>query len=158
MKKFRRVTYAALFFALLPLAANAADADAILGTWTTATGMSKVEILKKGDGYSGQVVWLKDPTYPVDPNHKQYVAGRENQPKADLKNPDETLRGRPILGMEVMRGFKPNGESAWSGGTIYDPESGTTYKCKLTLTAPDRLEVRGFVGISLFGRTTVWTK
>src|SRR5437667_87038 len=104
------------------------------------------------------IIRRKNPTYPTNPANKQYVPGRENQPKVDLKNPDEKLNGRPIIGMELMQGFKHDSDNLWTGGTIYDPESGTTYKCKLTLAAPDKLEVRGFVGISLFGRTTVWTR
>lgn len=150
--------YIGIFILLFPLVATASDPDAILGEWTTAEGTSKVQVFKKGDTYAGKIVSLKHPNYPTDPSHKQYVQGRENQPKVDLKNPDETLRGRPIVGMELAQGFKHDGGKMWTGGTIYDPESGTTYKCKMTLAEPNKLEVRGYVGVSLFGRTTVWTR
>jgi uncharacterized protein (DUF2147 family) len=46
----------------------------------------------------------------------------------------------------------------WKGGTIYDPDNGKLYKCKMTLTEPKRLEVRGYIGFSFIGRTVVWTR
>ncbi len=60
--------------------------------------------------------------------------------------------------MQLMTDFTLAGKDIWEGGKIYDPESGKTYKCKLTLIDPNRLEVRGFIGFSLLGRTEVWTK
>lgn len=143
---------------LAPGVLLAADPDAIVGTWTTAEGKSQVEIYKQDGLYHGRIVALKEPLYPTDPGHKDYLPDRAGQPKVDRHNPDESLRDRPIIGMNLMTGFKHDGGDEWSGGTIYDPESGKTYKCKLTLAAPAELRVRGFVGVSLFGRTTVWTK
>lgn len=143
---------------LAPLLAGSAEPDAIVGTWTTAGDKSKVEIFKNGDLYYGRIVALKEPLYPTDPDHQDYVAGREGRPKVDRHNPDETLRERPIIGMDLMAGFKHDGGDVWSGGTIYDPENGKTYRCKLTLVSLNEMKVRGFVGISLFGRTTVWTR
>ena len=156
MRIFRSVFFAVLLAA--PLGGYAAEADAILGTWSTANADSRVEITKDGDTYSGRIVSLKEPNYPTDPNHKHYVQGLENQPKVDRRNPDESLRDRPVVGMELMRGFRYEGDNRWAGGTIYDPESGKTYKCKMTLAAPNELKVRGYIGVSLFGRTTTWTR
>lgn len=155
----KTVTRALLLLCLtMPLLATAADPDAILGVWTTAEGKSKVEITKKDGQYRGKIVALKEPLYPSDPNDKQYVEGRAGQPKVDRNNPDEKLRERPIIGMELMGGFKHDGDDVWSGGTIYDPESGKTYKCKMTLVSSNELKVRGYIGVSLLGRTTVWTR
>lgn len=156
MRIVRSVFFAVMLLA--SIAAHAAEADAILGTWSTANDDSKVEIAKNGDTYYGRIISLKEPNYPTDPNAKHYVQGLENQPKVDRHNPDESLRSRPIVGMELMRGFKYEGDNRWAGGTIYDPESGKTYKCKMTLVAPNKLKVRGFIGVSLFGRTTTWTR
>lgn len=142
----------------IPLLATAAEPDAILGVWTTAEGKSKVEISKKDGLYLGKIISLKEPLYPADPNDSQYVAGRVGQPKVDRNNPDEKLRERPIIGLELMSGFRHDGDDVWSSGTIYDPESGKTYKCKLTLVSPNELKVRGYIGVSLLGRTTVWTR
>lgn len=147
-----------LLLLLTPLATSAAAPGAIVGTWTTAEGKSQVEIYEQGGRYNGRIVALKEPLYPRDSNHRDFLAGREGQPKQDRRNPDENLRDRPIIGMELMSGFKHDGDDVWSGGKIYDPESGKTYRCKLTLTAPNELKVRGFVGISLLGRTTTWSR
>jgi uncharacterized protein (DUF2147 family) len=57
-----------------------------------------------------------------------------------------------------MDGFTFSGGTTWDKGRIYDPESGKTYKSKMTLAAPNRLEIRGYVGIPLFGRSTTWTR
>jgi len=149
---------ASILLLLAPLFAAAAETDAIVGTWTTAEGKSTVEIFKNGGLYHGRIVALKEPLYPTDPDHADYVDGREGQLKVDRKNPDEKLRDRPIIGMDLMTGFTHDGGDVWSGGTIYDPENGKTYRCKLTLVAPGELKVRGYVGIALLGRTTVWTR
>lgn len=134
--------------------ATAAEGDAILGLWRTDPtdkGYAHVEISRQGEVYSGEIVWLSEPDFPPgDPD-----AG---QPKVDRLNPDPQLRGRPILGLPLVSGFSYAGDGRWRGGVIYDPENGKTYRCKAQLTAGDRLEVRGFVGISLLGRTTVWTR
>jgi uncharacterized protein (DUF2147 family) len=156
MKTLSRALSTLLLIA--PLLAMSAEPDAIVGTWTTAEDKSKVEIFKKDNQYYGKIVALKEPLFPNDPNHRDFVAGREGQPKVDRRNPEENLRERSVVGMEIMAGFKHGGEDVWSGGTIYDPESGKTYQCKVTLVSPKELKVRGFIGISLLGRTTVWTR
>ncbi len=65
---------------------------------------------------------------------------------------------RPIIGLQVIEGLAVAGENRWENGACYDPESGNSYKCKIRLASPDRLEVRGFIGFSLFGRTYVLTR
>ena len=77
---------------------------------------------------------------------------------ANYKNPDPKLRSRPIVGLQFMNNFVYAGRNVWDGGKIYDPESGKTYKCKMTLQSTNRLEVHGYVGVSLLGRTVVWTR
>jgi uncharacterized protein (DUF2147 family) len=79
-------------------------------------------------------------------------------PKVDLKNPDPKLRTRPILGLQVIEGLTPTGDNRWEHGSCYDPESGNSYQCKMRLEKPDKLEVRGFIGFSLLGRTYVLTR
>ena len=129
------------------------DAEGVLGTWVTADGKARVEIVKDGDVYDGKIVWLKEPVYPAD--DKQGMGG---QPKVDRENPDKTLKTRPIIGLPLIQGFRYDGDNVWTGGTIYDPESGKLYSCKLTLRMDGMLKVRGYVGISLFGRTEIWTR
>jgi uncharacterized protein (DUF2147 family) len=62
------------------------------------------------------------------------------------------------MGMVLMKDFEYDAKNVWDDGEIYDPKSGKTYSCKMTLTDPDHLEVRGYVGISLIGRTDKWTR
>lgn len=148
----RTVVLATLLLVVAPLAA-AAEADAILGLWQTdATdkGYAHVEITRRDGLYEGRIVWLSEPDFPSgDPE-----AGR---PKADRLNPDPELRGQPILGLQLMTGFR-FADDTWKGGRIYDPETGKTYKCGIKLGADGILRVRGFIGISLLGRTTAWVR
>ena len=130
--------FVALFFATLYYAQ-------IEGKWKTIddeTGQEKsiVEIFKKSDGkYYGKVTQLL--IKPANPNCVDC--------KDDRKN-------KPILGMEVVRGLKKDGNE-FTGGTITDPKTGKTYKCTITRSG-DKLNVRGYIGFSLIGRSQTWHK
>ena len=142
----KRMLASVTFFVLLSAGiAFAENPDAIVGEWYTAEGKSVVEIYKCNELYCGRIVWLKNP---------KTDAGND---KTDLKNPDESKRGRKIMGLEILSGFKYAGEDTWKEGKIYDPKSGKTYSCKMKLDGTE-LKVRGYVGFSLLGRTTVWTR
>ena len=148
-----RVFAGLMLSAVLLTPAWADDADGVLGQWLTADGKAKVEVVKDGDVYDGRIVWLKEPLYPADD-----ALGMGGMPKVDRKNPDPSLQNRPIIGLPLIQGFKYDGDSVWKDGTIYDPDSGKLYSCKMTLMMDGRLKVRGYVGISLFGRTEIWTR
>ena len=120
------------------------SADAIVGTWLTGSGKGKVQIYKEGNTYSGKIVWLKEPTY------------EDGKPKVDKHNPDVTKQTTPILGLYMLKGFVFDGEK-WTDGTIYDPEKGKIYSCKISWR-DGKLDVHGFIGISLIGRTDTWFK
>ena len=127
--------------------ARAAPADAIVGTWLTEDGASKVEVsaAKAGDGnavFGGKVVWLKEPL-------------RDGQPPLDAHNADATLRGRPILGLPILAGFKAAG-SGWSGGTVYSPRAGKSFPADLELTGDGRLQLK--VKAGMLTRTDYWTR
>ena len=125
----------------------------ILGLWTNQDGKAKIEIFPCDGHYCGKIAWLRQPVYPAgDPGE---MAGL---PRVDRKNPNLTLRNRPLLGLLIMEGFINSSATTWDKGRIYDPESGKTYKSKITLVSPHRLDIRGYVGIPLFGRTTTWTR
>lgn len=134
----------ACFFTITSLLAQTVS-DSVLGIWFNGTKESKIEIFKCGDKYCGRIVWLKEPTL-------------DGQPKLDRNNPDETLQNRPLLGMVLMRDFIYGGDNVWDKGEIYDPKNGKVYSCKMALIHVNRLDVRGFVGISLIGRTDTWTR
>ena len=120
-------------------------AQDILGLWHSGPE-SRVEIYACGDLLCGRIAELDE---PLD---------AEGNPKLDTNNPDPALRSRPLLGMDLIAGFSPRGEGKWGGGTIYDPRDGKTYKCAMSLKEDGTLEVRGYVGVALFGKTVVWTR
>jgi uncharacterized protein (DUF2147 family) len=121
--------------------------DAIVGVWKTGEGNALVRIYKNGDKYQGKVVWLKE---PIDPE--------TGKPKVDKNHPDEASRTRPVLGLINIWGFKYVEQNKWDEGNIYDPKNGNTYSCTIKLINPNSLEVRGFIGVSLIGRTDTWTR
>jgi uncharacterized protein (DUF2147 family) len=134
-------------------AAGAVDRDAIVGRWLNQEGLAVIEISRSGEVYEGRIVWLKEGTYPAgDPGG---MGGRE---RVDRDNPDPARRTRRLLGLVIMRGFRFDGDRSWSGGRLYDPQSGKEYRGRMTLASPDTLSLRGYVGIPLFGRTSSWTR
>ncbi|RKR85208.1 uncharacterized protein DUF2147 [Mucilaginibacter gracilis] len=126
------------------VSALAQNCDAIVGKWLNPSGEGQVQIYKKGDKFFGKLAWIK---FPND------EAGK---PKTDKLNPDPALKSRPELGLELLQSFTCDGNT-YVDGTIYDPKSGKTYSCKMTLKG-DVLKIRGYIGISLLGRTEEWTK
>ena len=132
---------------------HAANPDAIVGKWLNGKQTAHVEIYKADGKYFGKIVWLKEPVYPAD--DKKGMAGKT---KVDRENPDPAKRNQPILGLVILRDFTFVKDGLWENGMIYDPENGKDYKCKMTLESPDVLNVRGFIGISLIGRTDTWTR
>ena len=111
--------------------------DDITGLYWSPKKDAKIEIYKKGGHYFGRSVWVANP-------------GK------DTKNPNSALQKRDLLGVELLTNFSFD-DGTYSDGKIYDPESGKTYDCKMTL-AGDKLKVRGYVGISLFGRTEIFER
>lgn len=122
-----------------------AQTDKIEGLWYNDVKTAKIQISKESNGkFYGKVVWLKEPL-------------KDGKPKVDEMNSDEKLRSRPRLGLPVLADFVKDGDNKYSGGTIYDPNNGKTYSCKMTYKGKT-LDIRGYIGISLFGRTTTWSR
>ncbi len=134
-------------------AGDAVHGDDILGMWLIEERDAKIEIFKCGEEYCGRIVWMKAPVYPVGDSH-----GRAGQPRLDDNDPDPKLRSRPLEGLKIIDGFIYNGNGQWQRGTVYDPKNGHTYKGKMSLVTPDVLQLRGYVLLPLFGRTTTWTR
>ena len=126
--------------------AQSVEGDLILGVWESGSGKARVKIDKLGEKYFGRIVWLREPN------------NEEGKPKVDKNNPDEKLRNTPLLGYRMLKDFVYTGEKNWEDGTIYDPENGSTYSCEITMTDENTLDVRGFIGLSVFGRTDVWKR
>jgi uncharacterized protein (DUF2147 family) len=114
--------------------------SAVLGEWLSPKKDSRILIYKQGTAYFGKIMW-----------------GTGGSPK-DEKNPNPALRSRDVIGTVILNDFTFDGSDTWQNGTIYDPREGKTYSCKMTLKDPAHLSIRGYVGLSLFGRTEVWTK
>lgn len=149
--KFLHIAVAAL--AMLAGQANADTGSPILGIWNTPEGAAKIEVYRCGEKFCGKLLWLKEPNYPMDDDPA--FAGK---PKVDRYNPDPARRNDPVIGKEILKDLAAVDATSWSGGEIYDTKSGKTYRCKATLTEAGTLEMRGFIGISLIGRTSVWSR
>jgi uncharacterized protein (DUF2147 family) len=129
-----------------------AGPSTVLGSWKTDGGDSRLELFRCGEKICGKIIWLKVPNY-IDSKD-----GPVGKTKVDRKNPVPGLRTRPILGLQVMKGLTAKGDNRWGNGICYDPETGKSYKCKMYLASNDKLELRGYIGISLIGRTFVLTR
>lgn len=122
-------------------------AQDIVGKWKTiddetSKAKSIVEIYKSSDGlYYGKIIKLflepKD-----DPN-----------PKCEKCSGD--MRNKPLVGLVILKKLKKTESNLWEKGEITDPANGETYDCKASLEKGN-LKLRGFIGISLFGRTQTW--
>ncbi len=114
--------------------------DVILGEWLSQEKDGKINIYKQGDKFYGKITWSKTPG------------------KKDINNPDPKLRSRDIVNTVILQDFKFTG-SAWEDGKIYDPKSGKTYDCILKVKENNKvLDIRGYVGVPMFGRTSTWTR
>ncbi|MDQ8005814.1 MAG: DUF2147 domain-containing protein [Pedobacter sp.] len=138
---------ASLFIVLFVLSVQvfAQKKDDILGKWLNPSGEGQIEIYKRGDKFFGKLAWIKEPN------------DEKGKPKTDEKNPTESLRSKPLLGLEILKNFVFD-DGKWIDGTIYDPKSGKTYSCKISLKDANQLSIRGFIGVSLIGRTEVFKR
>jgi uncharacterized protein (DUF2147 family) len=120
-----------------------ADRNDVEGRWLTQEKDGWIAIKLDGESLVGSIAG--------SPN------GDEER-EFDDRNPDPALRNRPLQGLAIMKGFEYDGDGRWSGGKVYDPNSGKTYKCTLTQIDANTLKIRGYIGVSLFGRSETWTR
>ena len=149
MKKLLVSSISAIFLMLVgsSFAPTTDNPDNIVGVWKTGEGTAMVRIYKNGDKYQGKIVWLKEPNDP-----------ETGKPKQDKNHPEEATKSRPILGMINIWGFTYKENNLWDDGNIYDPKNGSTYSCTIKMINPNSLEVRGYIGVSIIGRTDNWTR
>jgi uncharacterized protein (DUF2147 family) len=138
-----RATIPFILAALVGAPASAAPPDAF-GVWLTANREAAIEVQPCGANACGRLVWYLEKRSGPD-------AG------LDSKNPSPEQRSRRLCGITMLGGFKPSA-AGWQDGWVYDPESGNTYSGTMESDGPDRLRLRGYVGIPLFGRTEVWNR
>jgi len=121
-----------------------AQEDKIEGFWFNDVKDAKIQIYKGNDNkFYGKIIWLKDPV-------------ENGKPKMDKKNPKEKMKTQPLVGLVILKGFEKD-KNTYDDGTIYDPQNGKTYDCTITYKG-QKLSIRGYIGISLLGRTTVWER
>ena len=134
-----------LIASLLFTATLSAD---ITGIWDTENNESQITISldPESNTYRGVLTTISD------------TVGEPDEEKIDINNPDPDRRNDPLIGITLMQGFKKDSDKKLTGGTIYDPKSGKTYKCKITITDENTIKVRGYIGVSLVGRSTIWTR
>jgi uncharacterized protein (DUF2147 family) len=131
----------------ITVSAQTHKGDDILGTWLNQEATGKITLYKENGKYFGKLVWLRTPLDSIT-----------GLPRTDKENPEPKLKTTPIIGLVNMKNFSFDGKDEWSGGTIYDPKNGKTYKCYIQFESPTKLKIRGYVGISLLGRNSYWTK
>jgi uncharacterized protein (DUF2147 family) len=134
-----------LLFVTISLSGFSQAKDAIVGRWLNSSGEAHVDIYKKNERFYGKIVWLKNPR------------DEKGNAKTDLRNPDESMRTKPMLGLEILKDFVYE-DGKWTDGKIYDPKSGKTYSCNISQKGNGVLNIRGYIGISIIGRTDVWKK
>jgi uncharacterized protein (DUF2147 family) len=133
-----------IFFALAAERLLAADSSSVIGLWKNED--ASFELYEENGKLNAKIVSLVEPLTP------------DGKEKTDIHNPDANKHSRPIIGMVFMTGFTPAGSGKWDNGTIYDPKSGNTYSCNMELEGANTLKVRGYIGISLIGRTQIWKR
>ncbi len=116
----------------------------LTGKWLSEDGDAIIRIYEENGKVFGKIIWLKEPN------------NEEGHPKVDDKNPNPAFQRRKVLGLVIMRNFVYKKGLFWSNGSIYDPKSGKTYDANLELKEKNILSLRGYVGISLIGRNSVW--
>lgn len=157
-----RVLFASVFLLGLACCAAAAlaegqdlpEAAAIEGDWLVQSRDAIIRIEREGDQYQGHIVWQLHDTY--GPEDGPALNGKI---VTDRNNPDPALRARPLTGLRLLWGlhYEPD-HHMWVDGRVYDSDNGKTYHCQIHLQDNDHLILRGFIGISLLGGSTTWTR
>lgn len=122
------------------------NAQTIFGKWNSKnekTGKvdSVIEVYKKDGKAYAKVIEILNPD-------------RKNAVCVDCEGEN---KDKPIIGLDILTGLEKD-DDEWSGGTILDPRNGKVYKCYIELVKPNKLKLRGYVGISLFGKTAYWER
>lgn len=126
----------------------------IVGDWLVESRDAVIRIEQAGVEYQGRILWQLHPTYgPKD------GPGLSGKIITDWRDPDPALRARPLTGLKLLTGLKFNPESGrWEQGRIYNSEDGRTYNCWVRLRSLNRLQLHGYIGVSLLGGSTVWSR
>jgi uncharacterized protein (DUF2147 family) len=116
------------------------------GFWQDSDGEVILEIRPCGSGWCGKVAWLKQPLGP------------DGLALRDYRNPDPALRNRAVCGLQVVTGFKKQADGTWGDGTVYVSDEGMSFSGYAEVLSPVQIKVTGYIGLSIFGASEVWTK
>ncbi|GLQ87997.1 DUF2147 domain-containing protein [Dyella flagellata] len=126
----------------------------IVGDWLVESRDAVIRIEQVGDEFQGHILWQLHNTYgPEDgPDLNGKIV-------TDRQNPDPALRDRPLTGLRLLTGLRFEAEKKkWEHGHVYNSDDGRTYNCWVRLRGLNRLQLHGYIGISLFGGSTVWSR
>lgn len=111
----------------------------LIGIWLTSDKSGEIKIFKEKNTFFGKAL-------------------PKGKIRKDVNNPDPEKRNVILTEVLILKNFIYGGTNKWIDGEVYDPDNGKTYKCTITMKNKKTIEVRGYVGISLFGRTEKWTR
>jgi hypothetical protein len=149
MPKVSHFIFAGLLLCLVIFNESSTAADgssvdySIFGLWASEGSIFRTYY--EDDTVKGEILALKNPLYSEEES-----AERAGEIRLDDNNPDKALSARTIIGINIFSDYQFD-DGQWQG-TIYDPESGNTYQSKMKLKS-DKLEIRGYIGMPMFGRT-----
>jgi uncharacterized protein (DUF2147 family) len=142
------VTLFITVFMLISIRGYAGGERSLIGVWANEENSALIEIFEKDQKFYGKIVWLREPLNP-----------ETLKPKTDLKNPDRSLQDRKIIGLIILKDLIFDNENAWTKGTVYDPNNGSTYNAEVTISSDGlTLSIKGYRGLSIFGRTEIWRR
>lgn len=144
-----RLTLSAIIAAALTTAlvsTPAVSQDTVAGIWYDDSGKGAVQLYECGSNICGRIYWLRKPL------------NRAGRPLRDAYNPVTNRRNRPICGLQVIWGAKPQGDGSWDGGRIYDPKVGRSYDVAIEPMGARRLRITGYLGAKFLGKSFVWRK
>ena len=143
----RSAAFGAMLAGLLAPAAGVAQSlDSPVGLWKNIDDETKkpkalIRILEQGGTLVGRIEKVLT-----------------DKPDAVCEACTDERKGKPVQGMTILTGLKKDGDE-WTGGEILDPNNGKVYRAKVRLAdAGRKLDVRGFIGIALVGRTQTWVR
>ena len=143
MKRLKKFAMSLVLLVVATALRAQSNPNAIVGTWESDQKDVKMEYFPEGDHYDARLLW-----------GNKIVEADNVTSKKDTRNPDPGIRSRDIIGIVSLKGLRWNGKE-YTDGKIYDPPSGKTYTCKAWMEG-DKLQLRGFLGISMMGRTVSW--
>ena len=139
---------------LLPAAVRADPADGIVGNWLVESGDAVIHIERHGDRYEGTIAWQLHDTYGPEDGPEL-----DGKPVVDRHNPDPALRSRTLDGLRLLWDLRYDvDDQEWTEGRVYDSDNGHVFRCQMRLLDPDHIRLRGYVGITLLGGSSTWTR